>query len=221
MSFRSTCLVVWLLVPALWPAAASAAAATLTVAVASSLYPAMQRQARAFEAAHDVSLRLIPGATGRLYNQVMHGAPFDILIAAGDGRPASLVDSGRAVALYDMDAGRLGIRIDRSPGRPEQLADPSVRHIAIANPESAPFGRAARALLKKRGLWRQLMPKMVYAQNAMQARMMVDRGLVDAGLVPVAADARYLATVPYRMVLLRDSPVARIWAAGIARLTAD
>jgi len=178
---------------------------TITVAVASSLYPAMQQQAVAFEKNHDVTVRLISGSTGRLYNQIIQGAPFDVFIAADEQRPAMLAKLGRVLERQQVGQGYLGLMIGhRVVGDPAELTDASIRHIAIANPDVAPFGQATKKMLQGQGFWLKLKHKFVYAQNAMQAKMMVDKGLVDAGFVPVASNNVFLATLPYVGVLLTD-----------------
>jgi len=192
------------------------AAETITVAVASSLYPAMQQQVQLFEQQHDVVVRLVPGSTGRLYNQITQGAPFDVFIAADDERPALLTKQGKAVKQYDVGMGYLGLMAgDRSLTGFEQLKSPLVRHIAIANPDVAPFGKVARQVLQSQGLWQVLKPKFVYTQSAMQAAMMVNKGLVDAGFVPVSPEGTFMATIPYTAVLLTDNRVARVFLKGM------
>jgi len=185
---------------------------TLTVAVASSLYPAMQQKAAAFEKKHHVTVRMVPGSTGRLYNQIMQGAPFDVFIAADKERPALLMHQDKAIAQYEVGHGYLGIMIGKHiVADISVLANPSIRHIVIANPDVAPFGKAARDVLQKRGLWHVLQHKFVYAQNAMQAAMMVNKGLVDAGFVPVSANKPAIAVIPYIAVLLKDKAIARLF----------
>lgn len=189
-----------------------AQAETITVAVASSLYPVMQQRVQVFEDQHSVTIHLVAGSTGRLYNQVVQGAPFDLLIAADARRPALLTQRGRALLCRTVGHGHLGIVIrGEVVGDLSMLTAPAIHHIVIANPAVAPFGLAAKALLQKNGLWKQLKPKLVYAQSALQARMMVDQAVVDAGLVPVAADEPSLTTIPYIGVLLTDRPLAREW----------
>jgi len=188
----------------------------LTVAVASSLYPAMQRQARAFEKNHNVTIRLVPGSTGRLYNQITQGAPFDIFIAADQKRPAMLETHGRAVAQFEVGQGYLGVMADNHViADPEQLTALSIRHIAIANPNVAPFGQATRAILQRDGLWRALKHKFVYARNAMEALLLVKKRLVDAGFVPVGPGDSSLAVIHYHGVLLVDRVLARLWLKNI------
>lgn len=188
----------------------------ITVAVASSLYPAMQRQAKAFEKNHDTTIRLVPGSTGRLYNQIMQGAPFDVFIAADQTRPAMLESHGKAVAQFEVGQGYLGMMVgNHVTAVPEQLTALSIRHIAIANPDVAPFGQATRTVLQKHGLWDALKHKFVYAENAMQALVLVKKGLVDAGFVPVGTNDASLAVIHYHGVLLVDRGLARLWLKSI------
>jgi len=190
---------------------------SLTVAVASSLYPAMQKQAKAFEKEYDVTVRLVSGSTGRLYNQIMQGAPFDVFVAADQQRPALLFSQGKVHERYRVAQGYLGVVIGKKTVTDlAQLTDPFVRHIAIANPDVAPFGKVSREVLQQQGLWQVLKHKFVYAQNAMQAAMMVNKGLVDAGFVPVMTDELSIAVIQYHGVLLTDASLARLWLENIS-----
>jgi len=182
---------------------------TITVAVASSLYPMMQEQTAAFEKQHHVSIRLVPGSTGRLYNQIIQGAPFDLFIAADKERPALLASQGKAISQRNVAQGYLGVMIgNQFVVDPERLINPSIRHIAIANPDVAPFGAASKTVLQKQGIWSELQPKFVYAQNAMQAAMMVNKGLVDAALIPISSEQPFMAIIPYIGVLLTSKQLA-------------
>jgi molybdate transport system substrate-binding protein len=203
------------------PAAAAqesdAARPAITVAVASSLYPAMQEQARRFEQTHHVRIRLVAGSTGRLYNQIMQGAPFDLFIAADTRRPALLAGHGRSLEQIRIGSGYLGVRIGaRWVDDPARLLDPAIRHIVIANPDVAPFGMAARQLLRTQRLWQRIRPRLVFARNALQASMMVDKGIVDAGIIPSFSDSLSASSVPYIAVLLRDRQLARQWMDRVA-----
>jgi len=193
------------------------AAETLTVAVASSLYPAMQKQAESFEKKHDVTVRLISGSTGRLYNQIMQGAPFDVFIAADKERAEGLLKQGKSVEIVSVGQGYLGVMVGKKlVTNLKQLSSPSIRHIVIANPDVAPFGQASKRVLQQQGLWRPLKHKFVYAQNAMQASMMVNKGLVDAGLVALSSPLHAIAVIPYRAVMLSDGVMAREWLSSMA-----
>jgi len=196
------------------PAASGAAEPEITVAVASSWLAHAQVVAGAFERAHRLRVRLVPGSSGRLFHQIAHGAPFDVFISA-DARLAARAAGGRETRR--VGRGWLGVRIgSRLVEDPAALLAPGIRRVALADPEVAPFGRAARQALEARGLWRRLSPKLVRAQSALGAKMLVDRGLVAAGLVPVGPDAPHLAALEYRAALLSDRPQARAFFSALA-----
>jgi len=176
---------------------------TITVAVASSFYSKAQHISKQFEATHDVKVRLVSGATGRLFNQIKQGAPFDIWVAADAERPALLNAKDKRIG-----EGYVGIQVGDKTSDLHALQQREVQHIAIANPDVAPFGLVAKSMLQSKGLWKELKPKFVYAQNAMQAAMMVHDGLVDAGFVPASRESA-LASVPYVAVLLSKSKQAQ------------
>jgi len=189
---------------------------SITVAVASSLYTKMQTQAQAYEKEHDVKVRLISGSTGRLYNQIIQGAPFDVFIAADDVRPAMLLKQGKAIATYAIGQGYLGLIVHNAlVNDVTLLTNSNIQHIVIANPDVAPFGLSTKRVLQKQGLWALLKSKFVYAQNALQAQMLVKKGLVDAGFVPVMDKRKALAEVPYVAVLLFDKPSAQFFYRGL------
>lgn len=184
---------------------------SLTVAVASSFYQKAKAYSTQFEAKHDVKVRLVSGSTGRLFNQIKQGAPFDIFIAADKERPALLNKPSKLIAL-----GFLGLQIGKQFSQNiQQLKQSHIRNIVIPNPEVAPFGKAAKQVLQQAGLWAAIKPKLVYAQNAMQAAMMVEQGLTDAGFVP-ADKENALAEVPYVVVVLTDKAMAKSFYAFIA-----
>lgn len=188
------------------------AAETLTVAVASSLYPTLQKESTTFEQKYGVRIKLVSGSTGRLYNQIMHGAPFDVFVAADAQRPDLLIQHGKANKKYSLGYGYLGLMVDHQySDNMQQLGEKNIHRIAIANPDVAPFGLLTKKLLLQKGLWQALKPKLVYAQNAMQANMMVNQGLVDAGFIPVDGNTAYLARILYIGVPLSDSPLNHIY----------
>ncbi|WP_232507710.1 molybdate ABC transporter substrate-binding protein [Ghiorsea bivora] len=172
----------------------------LTVAVASSFYEQAKAYSTQFEATHDIKVRLVSGSTGRLFNQISQGAPFDIFIAADKAIAAKIQRPSKIIAysylgLMDTKQNRISLA---------QLPQADIQHIAIANPQVAPFGKAAKQVLEQAGLWQVIKPKLVYAQNAMQAVMMVKQGLIDAGFVPVHTNQGALASITYTAVLLSD-----------------
>ena len=183
---------------------------SITVAVASSFYEKAKAYAAQFEAKHDVAVRLVSGSTGRLYNQIKQGAPFDIFIVAGSQK------IGLDKPHKAMGYGYLGIQLgNRFTTDLQELLQPNVHKIAIANLQTAPFGVAARQVLAQAGLWKKLKPKLVYAQNAMQASMMVNQGLVDAAFVPVQTAQDAITRIPYTMFLLLPSVSSQAFFDGI------
>lgn len=186
----------------------SYAGKTITVAVASSYYEKAKVYSTQFEQSHDVKVRLVSGSTGRLFNQIQQGAPFDIWIAADTQRPALLSSDHK-----NIGRGYLGIVTADGMIDLKALLQSHIQHIAIANPDVAPFGLAAKFMLERKGLWKSLQPKLVYAQNAMQASMMVHQGLTDAAFVPIADKTHALAEIPYVAVLL--SAKAQVFYDGL------
>ena len=179
---------------------------SITVAVASSFYEKAKIYAAQFEAKHDVTVRLVSGSTGRLYNQIKQGAPFDIFIAAG----LQHIDLDKPHKA--MGYGYLGVQLgNRFTTDLQELLQPNMHKIAIANPQTAPFGVAARQVLAQSGLWEMLKPKLVYAQNAMQASMMVNQGLVDAAFAPAQVPEDAITRIPYTVFLLSNTVIAKVF----------
>ncbi|MDQ6961545.1 MAG: molybdate ABC transporter substrate-binding protein [Mariprofundaceae bacterium] len=190
----------------------AAATEMLTVAVASSLYQQMQLDVLAFEKKYAIKVRLISGSTGRLYNQIIQGAPFDVFIAADKQRPALLMQQGRSLSQHVMGQAYVALQVANGFHQDLKiLKQKNIRHIAIASPDVAPFGQAAKAVLQQHGLWKDLKPKLVYAQNALQAQMMLNKGLVDAAFVATGQESVSLARIPYIGVLLSQDERARQW----------
>lgn len=184
----------------------------LTVAVASSFYEQAKQYKKQFEANHDVSIRLVAGSTGRLYNQIQQGAPFDVLIAADLERPARLIQSHKAKTSFTVAEAYLGLLLDNHyTTNLNLLRAPKIKHIAIANPNVAPLGKMSQTLLKKAKLWQVLKPKFVYAQNALQVASMVQNGLVDAGFVAVDSPDLSLALIQYQGLSITHKKSADLW----------
>jgi len=160
----------------------------LTVFAASDLAPAFKQIVPQFEAHTRTRVTLVLGSTGVLAQQIRNGAPADVFFAANDtfinDLAAESLTLGRAT-LYAQ--GRIAIvtltssttRIDDLKG----LADAQIRRIAIANPQHAPYGLAAKQALDNTGLWRTLEPKLVFGENVQQAVQFVRSGSAQAGIV--------------------------------------
>lgn len=171
----------------LW--AAASAAGEATVAVAANFLEPLRHLAAAFADDTGHVLRLSSGSTGQLYAQIVHGAPYDVFLAADRARPEKLERAGRAVAgsrftyavgtlvLWSPDAARIGADPRAA------LTAPRLRHLAIANPELAPYGAAARETLRAMGLWDLLSDRLVTGQNVAQAFQYVATGNAELGFV--------------------------------------
>ncbi|HEY5681274.1 MAG TPA: molybdate ABC transporter substrate-binding protein [Pseudomonadales bacterium] len=158
-------------------------------AVASNFVVPAELLAAEFERATGHTVSIAAGATGKLYAQVVQGAPFDLLLAADAWRPERLELEGRAVpgSRFTYAVGLLTLWSPRPDAFGEDpvgyLRAGRLRRLALANPDLAPYGTAARQVLEHLGLQAQLADKMVFAENIGQAHAMVDTGNADAGFL--------------------------------------
>jgi molybdate transport system substrate-binding protein len=163
------------------------------IAAAANLNFALTAIAEQFEREKGSHVEIVFGASGTLTRQIQEGAPFDMFLAADEEFPNRLSDAGltrdRGVVYA---TGRLALFAPT--GSPlnvdEQLTDLTrllnrggVSHFAIANPDVAPYGRAAEAVLKKRGLWDAIRPKLVLGDTIAQAAQFASTGDVVGGLI--------------------------------------
>jgi molybdate transport system substrate-binding protein len=175
-----------------------AAAQGLAVAAASDLQSVLPEIAARFEKSSGQPVKLTFGSSGNFFTQIENGAPFDVFLSADIDYPRRLEESGRAErgSRYLYALGHLvlwtrsdsGIDVRRGLG---VLADGKVRRIAIANPELAPYGRAAVAALRHEGLYDRVRAKLVLGENISQAAQFVQTGSAEAGMI-----ARSLASSP-------------------------
>lgn len=177
---------------ALVVASAGAHAVDITVSAAASLRDAFTEIGREFERKHPPHRVLFNfGASGQLVQQIIRGAPVDVL-ATADQESMSRAESRGALlpgSRADFTANRLvlGLSVSRpvAVASLEDLTKPEVERIAIGNPDAVPAGRYAKGALERAGLWERLQPKFVNAQNVRQVLDYVGRGEVDAGFVYV------------------------------------
>jgi len=166
----------------------------ITVAVAANLKPAFEEVAARFQALEPgVEVRPTYGASGTFFAQLANGAPFDLFLSADAEYPARVVEKGLADGkAFDYAQGRLvvwvpaGSPVDLEGRGLAALGDPTVRKIAIANPEVAPYGRAAREALERAGLLASLKPRLVAGQSVAQAAQFVESGSAQAGFLPLS-----------------------------------
>lgn len=160
---------------------------TVHAAVAANFTKVAERLASDFEAATGNDVVLSFGATGMLYTQITQGAPFDVFLAADDRRTALAIDEGFGVegSEFTYALGRLVLYspvLDVTDGA-GVLAEGAFHHIAIADPETAPYGAAALAVLEKLGLSEAMAEKTVTGENISQTLQFVESGSAELGFV--------------------------------------
>jgi len=170
------------------------AADEITVAAAADLNYALNQLASQFEAASGTKVKISFGASGNLFSQIQNGAPFDLFFSADEDYPSKLASAGIADApsqrIYALGHVVLWVP-NNSPFDPEKLqmellTQPAVTRVAIANPQHAPYGRAAMAALQHYGLKGKLADKLVFGENVSQAAQFVQSGNAQAGLIAMS-----------------------------------
>jgi molybdate transport system substrate-binding protein len=132
------------------------------------------------------------GASGQLAQQIDQGAPVDLFVSADVDYVAALASKGRvlpdSVQIYARGRLTLWTRADSglSVETLQDMLKPEVQRIAIANPDNAPYGKAARQALQAAGLWLQVEPKLVLGENVRQTLQFAEAGDADVALVPLA-----------------------------------
>lgn len=164
----------------------------ITVAAAASLTKAFTEIGTAFENANNCKVTFSFGATGTLSEQIVNGAPFDVLAAADESTIEKLDKSGNIISdtKQPYAVGRLGIATLKTNSIKvntiEDLLKPEIKKIAIANTETAPYGMAAKQAIEKAGLWEKLEPKLVYGKNISDTLSLVTTGNAEAGFVSLS-----------------------------------
>jgi molybdate transport system substrate-binding protein len=198
------------------------------IAAAANLNVALSEIAAAFAASDGARVELVFGASGVLTRQIRDGAPFELFLAADEEFPRQLTEAGLtrgAGAVYAV--GRLALfaphgsplAVDpRLEGLTRLVQSRTLSRFAIANPDVAPYGRAAEAVLRKHGLWEAIRPRLVMGDTIAQAAQFATTGNAAGGLIayslvfnPGLAARGTFAVIPaadhpplrQRMVLLR------------------
>src|SRR5262250_3524720 len=169
---------------------AGARAQEMTLSVAISMKEAVETLGRQFTQSHSgVTLRYNFGSSGELQKQIEAGAPVDLFISAGQRQMDELQQKGLIDATTRRVFARNVLVVIKPAGsaldisKPADLAAPKVQRIAIGNPKTVPVGQYTEESLKALGLWDQLQPKFVLAENVRQTLDYVARGEVEAGFV--------------------------------------
>ena len=171
-----------------------ARAQAVNVAAAADLKFAMAELAAQFEKASGAKLDVTYGSSGNFLTQIENGAPFDLFFSADSEYPKKLEAAGLAEpgTLREYAVGRIVIwtpsdnEINAAIDGWKRLLAQRVKKIAIANPEHAPYGRAAVAAIKKAGIYEQVKDKLIYGENISQAAEFVQSGNAQAGIVALS-----------------------------------
>lgn len=210
LRFLSAGLVCWWGLTLL-PVPVAGAAAEPIVAAAADLKFALGEVADVFARETGITVRISFGSSGNFHQQLVQGGPFELYLSADEKYPLDLAARGLTMdrgVLYAV--GRIAVITPHgSPLKPDPdladlraaLADGRLRRFAIANPEHAPYGRAAREALEQAGLWHSMTPWLVLGENASQATRFALSGSAQGGIVPWS-----LALAP---------PVARLGQAAL------
>ena len=175
-------------------AAVMPASAQITVAAAADLNAALSEIAANYQKSGGGIVRLSFGSSGNLFNQIQNGAPFDVFFSADLDYPKKLIEAGlgEKASLYPYAVGQLVLWVAASSSLDVEhrgmsiLLDPSVKKISLANPEHAPYGRAAVAALRHFRLYEKVSDRFVFGENVSQAAQFVESGNAQAGFVALS-----------------------------------
>ena len=169
-----------------------ALAKELRIAVASNFLLPLKELSRKFKESTGHKVVVISGSTGKLYAQIKQGAPFDILLAADSLRPELLEKEGIGVpgSRFTYAVGRLVLwsKDSKLPLKNDLqvLNHKNFRYLAIANPKTAPYGKAAEQVLRKKGFWEQIQNRLVRGENISQTFQFVMTGNADIGFIALS-----------------------------------
>lgn len=177
--------------------AGAGAQAPLRIAAAADLEPVLPPILEQFQRTTGIRAEATYKASAMLTAQILNGAPFDVFLSADLGYPKRLIDAGMAEGAADSTApivyakGTLVLWERKDSGLPAPslalLRDPALKRLAIANPERAPYGKAAVTALRSLHLYEALQPSIVTAENIGQAAQFADSGNAQAGLISLTS----------------------------------
>lgn len=177
----------------------------LRVAAASDLRDALNAISHEFQQTEPgIPVQIVFGSSGKLSQQIQHGAPYDLYFSADMHFAEQLWQKGFAQhAPVAIGIGHL-VLVTRATLKPaiqlEDLEAPHFRHIAIAEPQHAPYGDRAKQALENSGLWNKLEKKIVYGENVAKTFQLVQSGAADAALVGMALVTKPEHTQPYPII---------------------
>lgn len=162
---------------------------SITIATAANMQFAMEALVAHFTARTGISCELIIGSSGKLTAQIKEGAPYDLFVAANRLYPEEIVRSGRAKSppeIYAYGTLVLWTLTDGLEPSLEMLTGPEVTHIALANPKTAPYGRASVEVLNYYGLYDSLKPKLVFGESIAQTNQFITSRAAEIGFTSLS-----------------------------------
>ncbi|MBB2493848.1 molybdate ABC transporter substrate-binding protein [Aquipseudomonas ullengensis] len=165
---------------ALLSAPLAQAAEPVRIAVAANLLPLMEQLVQRYEQQSGAQVDIAGGSSGAFYEQIQRGAPFDLFYSADAERPEKLAAAGLSEAARPYACGRLALWTPHATPALNALPDGKV---AIAQPDTAPYGKAALQTLENSGQLAAVKPRLVYAQDIGQAFQFVTSGNAPSGFV--------------------------------------
>ena len=176
--FTSTCLVILVCLTG-----TASAAERVHLAVASNFAATGEKLKADFEANSPYRLSISLGSSGKLFAQIVNGAPFHVFLSADQEKPAALETRGISASRHTYALGRLAIWVREPTSEDWQVQLRSMTRIAVANPRLAPYGAAAKATLANLGLLEVTKSKQVMGENIGQTFQFVRSGNADAGFI--------------------------------------
>ncbi len=168
---------------------AAHAGGQLNIAAAADMKFAMDEIVGLFVKRHpDDQVNTVYGSSGKFQTQIRQGAPYDLYFSADIAYPRALKQEGFATG--EVQAYALGRIVLWSPSHKinklSDLTNPSIRKIAIANPQHAPYGKRAEEALRASGVWDKVEAKLVYGENIAQTAQFVQTGNADVGIIALS-----------------------------------
>jgi len=193
--------------------------AELRIASAANFYPTLTKIAQAFSEKTGDEITIIRGSTGKLYAQIIRGAPYDLFFSADSARADKLVEQGHSLnnrsQIYAI--GQLALwapQAESSQQLNALLHSGKFNKLSIANPKTAPYGQAAKEALQAMGLYEKVKHKLVYGENISQTLQFVESGAAELGFVArshvnyqvfFAIDTELHQPVTQKMLILKQT----------------
>jgi len=194
-------------------------AAELRIASAANFYPTLSKIVQAFSVETGDEISIIRGSTGKLYAQIVRGAPYDVFFSADSARADKLVEQGysfnNSSQVYAI--GQLALWAPQAQSVQQLnalLHSGNFNKLSIANPKTAPYGQAAVEALQSMGLYEKVKHKLVYGENISQTLQFVESGAAELGFVArshvndqlfFAIDTQLHQPVTQKMLILKQT----------------